>query len=175
MIGYNAQVTASNQIVLGTASETVRIPGRLGINQTAPMLSMDIGGTDSGFGRTRNYGSLHDADKRDGLFIGRWDGSTSGSPQMPGLVGEFCGMVPRVTTGAAVGEPYSNQAIISFYTWGNNIAGTRETFRINHRGSCQNTTGSYGSFSDEKIKENISTSKMYLTLYSNRRPIRAFV
>jgi hypothetical protein len=34
-IGYNAKITASNQIVLGTASETVSIPGSLGFATTA--------------------------------------------------------------------------------------------------------------------------------------------
>ena len=31
-IGYGAQITASNQIVLGTATETVSIPGKIGTN-----------------------------------------------------------------------------------------------------------------------------------------------
>ena len=44
-IGANATITASNQIVLGTASETVYIPGKLGVGTTKPTSSLNVNGT----------------------------------------------------------------------------------------------------------------------------------
>jgi len=162
-IGTGAVITASNQIKLGTTNETVSIPGKLAIGtSTTPLISLNIVGTNNGIGRMRNTGFSHDTDKIDGLYIGRWDG-TLGVPYGSGATGEFCGMATRVLLGSSVGEPYSNQAIISFYVWGNNISNSYEGFRITQRGACLNSANSYGGLSDERIKENISTSKMYLS------------
>ena len=49
-IGYNAQVTGNNQIVLGTTSETVYCPNKLGVGTQSPAYSLDIlGGNASTF------------------------------------------------------------------------------------------------------------------------------
>ncbi len=44
-IGANATITASNQIVLGTTSETVYVPGKLGVGTTKPTSSLNVNGT----------------------------------------------------------------------------------------------------------------------------------
>jgi len=44
-IGYNATITGSNQVVLGTAAENVYVPGKLGIGKTSPGYQLDVSGT----------------------------------------------------------------------------------------------------------------------------------
>jgi hypothetical protein len=43
-IGYNAKITASNQIVLGTSTEKVYVAGNVGIGRTDPKYTLDVSG-----------------------------------------------------------------------------------------------------------------------------------
>ena len=56
-IGYNANPTANNQVVLGTVSETVYIPGNVGIGTITPRSALDINGvcSSSSFFITSDY------------------------------------------------------------------------------------------------------------------------
>ena len=112
-----------------------------------------LGGTDVTIGRFNGWGSVHDVDKRDSVRFGRTDGSAIG-----GNHSEFCGMVCRVGTGSEIGESTNNHGFIQFHTWGNQISVSRESVRINSRGSVLNLTGTYGSISDANLKENIETA-----------------
>jgi hypothetical protein len=80
-----------------------------------------------------NANDIHNADKRDAFSIGRWDGTA--------LVNNFCGMRAVVDTGVNTGEANDNHSFVSFHTWGNSIANSREVMRINQRGNLGlNTT-----------------------------------
>jgi hypothetical protein len=104
--------------------------GNVGIGTTAPNISLDVWGTNNGIGRARTFTSEHYADKRDGFYIGRWDGGSAASPN------QFLGMRCVVDSGAnsGISGAFDNQGWLSFYTWGNSIAGYREVMRIDSRG-----------------------------------------
>ena len=46
-IGYDSNPTKSNQVVIGTVSETVYIPGNVGIQTDTPLYALDINGNAS--------------------------------------------------------------------------------------------------------------------------------
>ena len=127
IFNYQTPGTTGGQAI--TYTEAMRINGGngyVGIKTSSPNISLDVAGTSNGIGRTRYYGSLHDADKRDPLYIGRWDGTTF----------DFCGMKCNVDTGANSGmSSYDNQAWLSFYTWGNDISSSREVMRLRSDGN----------------------------------------
>ena len=56
---------------------TILPNGNVGISNTLPHLTLDVGSTNANhsIGRAIINGSIHDANKRDSLNIGRWDGS----------------------------------------------------------------------------------------------------
>ncbi len=113
---------SSNQLSSQNYLQT-KLNGYVGIG-TAPNYTLDCYGTDNFIGRCKIDGGGHDANKVDAFSIGRGDGSTK----------EFTGIKFNVTLGTTVGETYSNHSHINFYTWGNNIAGSREVARITSRG-----------------------------------------
>lgn len=103
--------------------------GNVGIDNNDPFINLSVGGTNANHKMGRaiiNANSIHNADKRDTFQIGRWDGTST--------VNEFLGMNFVVATGANSGETTDNHAFISFNTWGNAIANSREVMRINQRG-----------------------------------------
>ena len=109
--GYNG-----NQIEAMRILET----GNVGIGTTTPTQILDVGSSLSNPFICRHLsGSLHDADKRDSVSFGRIDGS------------DFLGMKCRVDTHTDLGYgDYANQTKIGFFTWGNNIANSREVMSI---------------------------------------------
>jgi hypothetical protein len=112
------------------ALERMRIlaNGNVGIGKTNPNIPLDVGNAleNPRIGRDLNFGSVHDADKRDSVYFGRRDGTDL----------DFLGMQCRVDTHTALGYgSYSNQTKIGFHTWGNNYAGSREVMCINGAGN----------------------------------------
>jgi hypothetical protein len=101
---------------------TIDTSGRVGIGKTNPNIHLDVGNalTNPKIGRHLS-GSVHDADKRDTVYLGRWDSNLN----------EFAGMAVNVAdyTSAGYGN-CGNQATIKFYTWGCNYAGSREVMSI---------------------------------------------
>ena len=83
----------------------------LGIDNINPYINLSVGGTNGNhyMGRSIiNANSQHNADKRDAFSIGRVDGQTTAN--------QFLGIKYVVCSGSSVGEPYDNQAYMSFYT-----------------------------------------------------------
>jgi len=106
------------------------IAGSVGIGNTSPKLTLDVGYTNANHNIGRailTAGDIHAADKLDFLSIGRWDGSSTANWQ-------FCGIKCGVITGAAAGESANNHSCITFHTWGNSVANSREVMRITSRG-----------------------------------------
>ena len=104
--------------------------GNVGILNTNPFLTLDIGSTNGyhNIGRALiNAGNIHASDKVDALSIGRWEGSTTSDVQ-------FTGIKYIVSTGAFVGESTNNHSNLAFYTWGNSVSNAREVMRLTSRG-----------------------------------------
>jgi hypothetical protein len=135
ILGYGA-----DSQVTQTAVTTLSMPA----NPYATM-HLDVGTALSNpfIGRAINYGSQHSPDKRDAVSFGRLDGAgTYGN--IGGL--EFLGMKCIVDTNINIGYgSYVNQAAITFHTWGNSVAASREVVRINPAGfvGIGTTTPSY--------------------------------
>ena len=116
--------------ILSMNNSGLTITGNVGIGITNPNLNLQVGSTNANHNIGRailTAGNIHNADKRDFLSIGRWDGSTTAD-------WEFTGLKYGVITGAASGETNDNHSCITFHTWGNSISGSREVARINSRG-----------------------------------------
>jgi hypothetical protein len=134
--------SGSNDNVLEAISFTRN--GKVGIGTTSPSISLDVHGTY--LGRYYNFGSCHDADKRNSFYIGRWDGTTQS--------GAFLGMQLKVDTHDNMGYgSYDNQASIIFQTWGNNYATSREIMEITANGYVRGINA-YQNDSDDRIKHN---------------------
>ena len=105
--------------------------GNVGVGKTAPLIDFDVGGNgeNTRIGRSTT-GSMHGADKRNQMRIGRFDEYEGIGDQ--GFLGMRL-MVDTATNLNLSGEA-DNQTAIQFYTWGNNIANSREVMRINSRG-----------------------------------------
>ena len=118
--------------------------GRVGIGTTNPSFNLQINGTNPTIGQYIYSNSIHDAEVRNNVYFGRWDG--------PDLV-EFTGMRANVNsyTNAGYGD-CGNQATIDFYTWGCNYSGSRIVFTI--RGSGQALTQGAVVTSDDRVKIN---------------------
>ena len=111
--------------------------GNVGIGVTSPGIVLDVGSSLSNPQIGRNYatGSVHDADKRDAIYFGRWDGTGR----------DFLGIKCRVDTHTALGYgDYSNQTKLEFHTWGNNYASSREVMCIRGDGNVGIGTASPG-------------------------------
>jgi len=96
--------------------------GNVGIGKTNPNIHLDVGNTLSNpkIGRHLS-GSVHDADKRDTVYLGRWDAN----------INEFAGMAVNVADYISAGYGNcGNQSTIKFYTWGCNYANSREVMSI---------------------------------------------
>ena len=105
--------------------------GKVGIGKSAPLIDFDVGenGENTRIGRSTT-GNVHGADKRNQMRIGRFD-------QFEGIGDQgFLGMRLMVDTAANLGlsGQSDNQSAIQFYTWGNNVANSREVMRIDSLG-----------------------------------------
>ena len=156
-------------MIFGTSNtEDMRITnnGFVSIDNNNPYINFNVGSNNKNhrIGRAIiNATGLHNADKQDSLQIGRWDDSIS-SVLANGLDPIFTGLKYNVTPG--------NYTNISFHTWGNSIANSREVMRINHYGylGINNTnpqyhldvSGSINATTDIKIN-NVSLSSTYIT------------
>ena len=125
--GYQISLTTG----ITPTVEAIRIDsiGNVGIKNSFPNLTLDVGSTNDNhsIGRGLLNGSIHDANKRDSLSIGRVDGA---SPNH-----QFLGIKYNVSIGA--NDNYTgadNQAYMSFFTWGNNVWNSKEVIRISSRG-----------------------------------------
>ena len=106
---------------------TILANGNVGIGTASPGIPLDVHG--SYLGRYNNFGSLHNSDKRNSFYIGRWDGAG-------GLSDAFLGMELKVDTASNMGYGvYDNQTAIIFQTWGSNYATDREVMRIRGDGN----------------------------------------
>ena len=129
----NNTAPSQGDIHLGTNglyTMTIKNSGNVGIGNSNPTINFSVGGTNTNHNIGRaiiNVNNQHNADKRDTLSIGRWDGTAAAN--------EFTGMRCVVATGASTGEANDNQSYITFNTWGNSIASSREVMRINQRGN----------------------------------------
>ncbi len=62
--------------------------GNVGIRNSSPNLTLDIGSTNGNHGIGRailTAGNIHNADKLDFLSIGRWDGASTADWQFSGI------------------------------------------------------------------------------------------
>jgi hypothetical protein len=135
----------------------INIDGNVGISNTTPKLTLDIGSTNGNHNIGRailTAGNIHNTDKLDSLSIGRWDGSNTTDWQ-------FSGIRYNVTTGTAVGEGASNHSNMAFWTWGNNISNTREVMRLTSRGRLGINTTAPTEFLD--VNGNIKCSQAITT------------
>ena len=134
----NAYLITSGNLIFFTNNRTteanllITTSGNVGIATNNPVLTLQVGSTNAShnIGRailTASAGNIHDADKRDFLSIGRWDGSSTSDMN-------FTGIRYGVITGADSGESFNNHSCITFHTWGNSISSSREVMRINSRG-----------------------------------------
>jgi hypothetical protein len=134
--GIGSVFTTQNIVAKEAAIKT--LTGNVGIGKTNPTIRLDVGNAleNPRIGRDLLFGGAHDADKRDSIFFGRRDGITA----------DFLGMRCEVNTHTALGYgDYSNQTKISFNTWGNNYAGSREVMSILGSGAVGIGTASPGT------------------------------
>ncbi len=99
-------------------SGTTILNSNVGTHNSSPYLTLDIGSTNANHNIGRailNVGNIHNADKRDFLSIGGWDGASTADWQ-------FTGLKYGVITGVASGEANDNRSCITFHTWGNSIS-----------------------------------------------------
>jgi hypothetical protein len=132
--------------------------GNVGIANTSPKLTLDIGSTNANHNIGRailTAGNIHAADKLDFLSIGRWDGGSTADMQ-------FSGIKYGVTTAADAGETYNNHSCMTFYTWGNSISNSREVMRLTSRGKLGIGTLSPTELLD--VNGNIKTSGNIISL-----------
>jgi hypothetical protein len=138
-------------------SGNVVVIGDVGIGTTNPSQKLDVDGninvgkslSNPRIGRFLS-GSVHNADKRDSVYFGRWDGNGDDG---------FLGMKLTTDTHTNLGYgSYSNQTLIGFYAWGNSYAVSRVVMTIDAGGNVkalgQFTVSSSLSTSDDRIKEN---------------------
>jgi hypothetical protein len=127
---------------------SARFDGNVGIGTANPTLTLDIHSGVTRIGRRLPTGSVHDADKRDTIYMGRWDGPT---------LTEFTGMACQVGSYSDMGYGNcGNQASIKFFTWGCNYSSSRSVFEI--RGSGESYTSGTLVSSDDRLK----TSEEYI-------------
>jgi len=141
--------------------------GNVGIGTANPVIQLDVHGTNAKIGRALSGTTIHDADRRDSVYIGRWDDAT--------LSLGFSGMRCRVDTDTALGYgSASNQTEIGLYAWGNSVANSRQVFAINAYGDGNMigtlTQSGTGTTSDDRIKYNEEDVKSPLNLISQLNP-----
>ena len=95
-IGYKAQVTASQQMVLGESSVSVCIPGKLGIGTTTPSQKLDVLGATRVFNTDYDVMGLFSPDYGNYLHIGAWNQEGSNSKNI--VLNQFGGNVGINTT-----------------------------------------------------------------------------
>jgi hypothetical protein len=131
----NSSILFGTAAVTGTLIERMRIQGNgnVGIANTNSVINLSVGSTNANHTLGRaiiTANNQHNANKRDTLQIGRWDGATGVT-----LSTVFTGMSCIVGAGANMGEANDNHSAVTFSTWGNGIASSREVMRINQRGN----------------------------------------
>ena len=167
-IGYNAKVTASNQITLGTAAETVNVPGTLDVSGVSTLRSTlnvtdatTLGSTLAVTGATTIYGTV---------YATNWANDTIPSTAIIGGVGSntFAGDVSMDSNMTVTGDVSMNQNLSVGGDVSMNSKLTVNGITVGSGNGDINTNSVFGRLAlNANTTGNNNTANGYGALYSN--------